>query len=152
MLDLQLKYWPDTILSQVAEAFTPAELSDSVYLKQISEAMITIMKRQDGIGIAGNQVGLLKRVLVLVDAQQTYITMFNPEIIEQSGFITFIEGCLSFPTIARLISRPNKVKVSYQDVDNINREIVLEDIQAVCIQHEIDHLNGITFHDKGISV
>lgn len=117
--------------------------------QKIGERMIRTMYEYEGIGLAANQVGLLDRIIVMdcSPEQDSPMICLNPEILEASGEGTLEEGCLSAPSIRGEVTRPTKVKFKYQDP--MGNEHVVEDegLLAICVQHEIDHLNGIMFFD-----
>ncbi|MGH9811446.1 MAG: peptide deformylase, partial [Terriglobia bacterium] len=106
------------------------------------------------IGLAANQVGLLNRVIVMDVAQREGedarkpVTMVNPEILHASDELCmYEEGCLSIPGQYAEIERPASVRVRYLDYHGAQKEILADKILARCVQHEIDHLNGILFID-----
>jgi peptide deformylase len=156
----------DPILLEISK---PVTKFDST-LKTLLDDMLFTMYRYEGVGLAGVQVGVLKRVLVMdidyeededaimhhgrtcshVHVKNTNPRFFvNPEIIEFSKENSaFKEGCLSFPDARSEVVRPKKVKVKYFDWDGEEKLETMEGLMAVCIQHEIDHLNGITFVDR----
>jgi peptide deformylase len=101
------------------------------------------MKLSRGIGLAANQVNVLKRIIV-INIDKPY-TLINPEITSREGKFKFKEGCLSFPSIFEDIERAQKIEVKAQDENGDPFSFVAEDLLAVCIQHEIDHLDGIVF-------
>lgn len=106
------------------------------------------MKELKGIGLAGVQVGDFRRILV-VDSGDNLIMMVNPEIIDKSDFTTvFEEGCLSLPGARITVERSEEITVSYKTPKGELREDSFFELEAVAIQHEIDHLNGITILDK----
>src|SRR5260370_771572 len=105
-----------------------------------------------GIGLAARQVGVLKRVIVLdidrEDVKTGPLLMANPEIVEASDEdVSYEEGCLSVPEHYSEVVRPAKVKVRYLDRDGVQQEMACEGLLATCVQHEIDHLDGILFID-----
>ncbi len=109
----------------------------------------TMYHNGNGAGLAANQVGILKR-LVVIDMGQGLIKLINPEILESFGSHEVVEGCLSFPNVWGKVIRPEKVTV--KALDENGNEIILtgEGDLAKCFCHEIDHLNGIVFVDKVI--
>lgn len=117
-------------------------------IKTLLDDMVETMYKEDGIGLAAPQIGVLKRLVVIDLGDKEVYKMVNPEIIKASGKQTDQEGCLSVPEIKGNVARPKYVTVKYMD-ENGN-EIVLdaEDVLARCICHEIDHLNGVLFIDK----
>jgi peptide deformylase len=141
---------PDPILKQVAqpiETITPA-------IHQQAENMIETMYNAPGIGLAANQVGQLNRIFVMdVDyrkdpASRNPITMVNPEIVWKSEDMSVMEeGCLSIPQQYAEVERPRTVRVRYVDLQGQFQEMEGSDLTSHCIQHELDHLNGILFID-----
>lgn len=161
---LPLVIAPDPLLKQVSK---PVEKIDPA-LQQLMRDMVNTMYAERGIGLAAVQVGVLKRVLVIdidyepeehhhhdhgscggIHVKNTNPRYFvNPEIIESFGGISsYNEGCLSFPGAHSEVKRPKKVKVKYLDFDGKELVEEMDEILSTCIQHEMDHLNGITFVD-----
>jgi len=121
-------------------------------LQQLMDDMLETMYAAPGIGLAAIQVGVPKKVIVLDISQKegTKDPMFfiNPEIIEKSkNNSTYEEGCLSVPGQFAEIDRPDKCHVKYLDYHGQPKEIKAEGMLATCIQHEMDHLEGILFID-----
>jgi len=122
-------------------------------IRQLMDDMLETMKAAPGIGLAAPQVGAPKRVIVLeIEREDTTIGplfMANPEIIDVSDEdATYNEGCLSVPEHYADVVRPAKVTVRYLDRDNVQRELACDGLLATCVQHEIDHLDGVLFIDK----
>ena len=118
----------------------------------LMDDMLETMYAAPGIGLAAIQVGIPKRVIVLdikqKEGQKNPIYLINPEIIEKSkNNSTYEEGCLSVPGQFAEIARPDKCHVKYLDYYGEKKEIKAEGMLATCIQHEIDHLEGILFID-----
>jgi peptide deformylase len=118
----------------------------------LMDDMLETMYAAPGIGLAAIQVGIPKRVIVLdikqKEGQKDPICLVNPEIIEKSkNNSTYEEGCLSVPGQFAEIDRPDKCHVKYLDYYGEKKEIKAEGMFATCIQHEIDHLEGILFID-----
>jgi len=118
----------------------------------LMDDMLETMYAAPGIGLAAIQVGTPKRVIVLdikqKEGQKNPIYLINPEIIEKSkNNLTYEEGCLSVPGQFAEIDRPDKCHVKYLDYYGEKREIKAEGMLATCIQHEMDHLEGILFID-----
>ena len=145
---------PDPRLKIIAE---PVEQVD-YEIRQLMDDMLETMYNAPGIGLAGPQVGSTKRVIVLdvhkddesEDSESTAnpIRMANPEIIGVSDYDrTHDEGCLSLPEYYAEIDRPDTIRVRYLDENNETQEIDANELLATCIQHEIDHLDGILFVD-----
>jgi peptide deformylase len=114
----------------------------------LANRMFTFMMSKDGIGLAAPQIGISKRLFVMYVNGMLY-HCFNPEITKSSlELVTFKEGCLSFPDEFINITRPKNIQVRYQDHTGSWIEKSFEGIASVCFQHELDHLNGIVFHDR----
>lgn len=109
--------------------------------------MVETMYENDGIGLAAVQVGVLKRAIVM-DIGEGPVKIINPRIIENSGEQVFTEGCLSVPEVNGDVLRPEKVTMEYMTVEGKTETMVAEGLKAVCLCHEIDHLNGVLFIDK----
>ena len=117
-------------------------------LKGIIEDMFETMYEACGVGLAGPQVGILKRVVVIdVDGEHPYV-LINPEILETEGSQTGEEGCLSLPGKHATVTRPNYVKVKAQDADMNWYELEGTELLARAICHECDHLEGVLYTDK----
>ncbi|MCE2517897.1 MAG: peptide deformylase [Alphaproteobacteria bacterium] len=139
---------PDPVLRQVA---TPVE-DVNAGIRSLMDDMLDTMYDAPGIGLAAPQIGISKRVIVMDcsddDEADAPLKMANPEIITLSDASqTMEEGCLSIPGHHGEVTRPNGVTVRYLDENNEPRELTCEGLLAVCIQHEIDHLNGVLFID-----
>jgi len=157
---------PNPLLKQIS---APVEKIDST-LQQFMKDMVSTMYYENGVGLAAVQVGVLKRILVIdidytidehdhhhhdhgncggIHVQNTNARYFiNPEIVEFSKeSSSYNEGCLSFPDARSEVIRPKKVKVKYLDFHGNEKLEEMDGILATCIQHELDHLNGITFVD-----
>ena len=116
-------------------------------LWELLDDMRETMYKNDGAGLAAPQVGVLKRAVVM-DINNMYIELINPEIIEQSGEDIAKEGCLNVGGIQEYVKRPKKVTVKAQDRYGYEFTLTGEKYLARCICHETDHLNGILFVDK----
>lgn len=141
----QLRLDPDPILYQKLEPFN---FNCGLDPKEIENAMSVIMEENNGIGISANQVGFDRRVIVVKPKGQRPFAMFNPEIINIEKDTIDEEGCLSFPNLFIKINRPNTITVKYLDTAAKECIITLSGYDAKCVQHEIDHLDGITFTKK----
>ncbi|RKD24142.1 peptide deformylase [Ammoniphilus oxalaticus] len=115
-------------------------------LHRLLDDMAETMYEAHGVGLAAPQVGILKRVIVM-DCGDGIIEMINPEIVERDGEEVGPEGCLSIPGLLGDVRRALKVKARGLDRHGNPIEVVGEDLLARCIQHEIDHLNGVLFID-----
>jgi peptide deformylase len=121
-------------------------------IKRLVEDMFETMYAAPGIGLAAIQVGEPKRIITLDlakrDESQTPQVIINPEIVWTSEEkATYEEGCLSIPEYYEEVERPAQVRVKYLDLDGKPREVAAEGLLATCLQHEIDHLNGVLFID-----
>jgi peptide deformylase len=118
-------------------------------LRSLVEDMFLTMYAHGGIGLAASQIGVLERVAVVdVSSDQSQkLVLINPEITERLGSVSSEEGCLSIPEYRDSIKRSERIKVSAQDLEGNSQEISAEGLLAICIQHEIDHLNGTLFVD-----
>lgn len=129
------------------ETAKPVSIFDGQLHDLIDSMKYTLSLRDDGAAIAANQVGILKRIIV-IDYKDEYLEMINPVIINKEGESDDYEDCLSYPDYYGLVSRHEYVKVIYQD-RNGNQNIIERIGQmARFIQHEIDHLDGVLFIDK----
>lgn len=118
-------------------------------LFQLLDDMAETMYAAPGVGLAGVQVGALKRVAI-VDIGDNLIEVINGVVIKSEGSQVEIEGCLSVPDVYGKVERPEKVVVSYLDRDGVPMEISAEGLLAVALCHEIDHFEGVIFRDKVI--
>jgi peptide deformylase len=149
---LKLIIYPDPFLTK------PCKLVDSFdkELLQNVDDMFESMRFYRGIGLAANQVGIDKKIFVMDLTESKSKSMnekqycfINPEIeIINSEMNDFEEGCLSFPEQNVWIARPSIIKIKYFDENGNRYEDLASDLAAVCIQHEFDHINGITMHDR----
>jgi len=139
---------PDPMLRKTARAVTP---DDAETVRSLIPAMFAAMYKAPGIGLAAPQVGSLLRVIVVdvaPDKIPAPFALVNPEVIAKSAeMATREEGCLSLPDQYAEVTRPARVKVRYQDEQGIRQEVEAEGLLAACLQHEIDHLNGVLFVD-----
>ena len=134
---------------------TPAnrivKVDDSI--RKLAKDMLITMYSAKGIGLAAPQVGIQKRLIVIdlnfEDPETPPNIFINPEIISSSASLdTYEEGCLSIPGVYLNVVRPSSIKLSYRDEMGRPKKMNAEGLMARCIQHEIDHLNGVLFVDK----
>jgi peptide deformylase len=144
---MQLVKDPNPILKQTAEPWDFAQQHDS---ESVEQQMLALMKANNGIGLAGNQVGLLQRVFVMRTQDGREFGCFNPAVLFGEESVLGEEGCLSFPDLFLQVSRYKKITAMYLDSTGEKRIIELEGIDARCFQHELDHLDGVCF-TNGIS-
>ncbi len=139
---------PDPILKKKS---LPIKNVDSS-VKKLMDDMLETMYAAPGIGLAAVQVGVLKRVVVIdlskKEEKKPPLFFVNPEIISTSEEqVSYEEGCLSIPNQFAEIKRPNRCHVKYLDYNGKKKDLKADGLLATCIQHEIDHLNGILFID-----
>jgi peptide deformylase len=129
----------------------PVQPADQEAVRALLPRMFSTMYRAPGIGLAAPQVGQLLRVIaidLMPDNEPAPLSLINPEIVSLSKELaTREEGCLSLPGMYAEVTRPARVKVRYLDQTGARREIEADGLLAACIQHEIDHLDGILFVD-----
>lgn len=112
------------------------------------DAMLPIMKEHNGMGLAANQVGLNKRLFLMKDLRGKLWECINPIIVAEYGVQMENEGCLSFPGITIQTNRPEQVRMKAFNRYGEEFEVGAYQIEAICVCHEIDHLNGETFLTK----
>jgi len=139
---------PDPLLKTLSE---PVEKVDDT-LRQLMDNMLDTMYGAPGIGLAAIQVGVARRVIVLDvegdDETKKPLYFVNPEVVWESPEISvYNEGCLSVPDHYAEVERPASVKIKYLDYDGKAQEQQVDGLLSTCIQHEIDHLDGIVFID-----
>jgi peptide deformylase len=139
---------PNAILKARARAVAPAD-ADAV--RELIPRMFTTMYRAPGIGLAAPQVGVRLRLAVvdlMPNDARAPVVLVNPEVVAASTELaTREEGCLSLPNQYADVTRPARVKVRYYDQQGARQEIEADGLLAVCLQHEIDHLDGVLFVD-----
>ena len=151
MRTLPIYLYGSPILRTSAEEIT--HVTESL-AKKIA-AMVETMFTADGIGLAANQVGLLKRVIVINMSEEDEngkekreaIVMLNPEVIAEEGKFKMKEGCLSLPDIREEVTRAKVITVAFQDVNLEQHTLSADGMMARVLLHEIDHLNGVMFVD-----
>ena len=139
-----LKY-PDKRLRTIAK---PVISVDETIKQQVKD-MFETMYEAPGIGLAATQVNFHQRIIVIDISDQCNepICLINPKVIEKSGEIQWEEGCLSVPDYYENVIRANEIKVQALNQNGKTFELEASEMLSVCIQHEIDHLNGILFVD-----
>jgi peptide deformylase len=172
MARLKIYTFPDQILAQKA---APVERVEARHRK-LAEDMLETMYHAPGIGLAANQVGVLERIIV-VDTEYesidegdlapgeppppgsefvngSYLSnkkpmiLINPELVSREGTFEMKEACLSVPDYSSEVKRASKILIRYLDLDGVVRELRAEGLLSVCIQHEMDHLEGTLFIDR----
>ena len=145
---MQIIVAPDSRLNQISKK---VEIIDDCITSTLDQ-MLECMYQNNGIGLAAPQVGILKR-LVVIDCSDNKdikkpLKLINPEIIKLSKNISeFEEGCLSLPSQYAKVRRPSEITLKYKNIDGLTFESEFIGLEATCIQHEIDHLDGKLFVD-----
>jgi len=139
---------PDPVLRKTSE---PVERVDDD-LRQLADDMLETMYDAPGIGLAAVQIGVLRRLLVIdcskEEEEKAPMVFINPSIVDRSDDrAVYEEGCLSIPDYYAEVERPAEVTVDYVDRDGQEQRIEANGLLATCLQHEIDHLNGVLFID-----
>ena len=142
---LPILRFPDERLRTIAK---PVTVFDAA-LRQLVADMAETMSEAPGIGLAATQVNVHRRVIVIdtSEDQKSLQAFINPVLETVSGMQTYEEGCLSVPGVYDKVDRPSDVRVRYQDLDGKAQVLETGDLLAICLQHEIDHLNGKVFVD-----
>jgi len=142
--------FPDKRLRDVSAPI--AEITDEI--RELARDLCDVMYDEPGIGLAAPQVGEPVR-LVVVDTEWTVdgaernpLVLVNPELSEHEGKVTWTEGCLSVPDFEAEVERAERVLLRAQDLDGKDVELRAEGLQAVCFQHEVDHLDGVLYIDR----
>ncbi len=162
MAILEILKYPDPRLREISK---PVEKFNA-QLKTLAENMLETMYNENGIGLAAPQVGELVRMLVIDtrprDTEGRYeknqmselesqvpqpLIIINPEIVKGEGKTTFSEGCLSVPSFFEDVQRHKVIELKYQDLDGKTHILKTDGLLAICIQHEMDHLEGTLFID-----
>ncbi len=149
MTQIPIRIIPDPVLRQMAQPVAAVDKRVAKFMEDMAESMY----KGHGIGLAANQVGSLERIITVDVAQERdgskVFMMANPEIIwhDPEATFTYKEGCLSIPDQYADVTRPKRIRVTYLDQHGKKQELEAEDLFSQCIQHEIDHLNGVLFID-----
>ena len=145
MAILDILHFPDPRLRNKAKPV--AQVDDSI--RRLIDDMLETMYQAPGIGLAATQVNVAKRVVVIdiSEERDEPLCLINPEILSKEGVEQMEEGCLSVPGVYELVSRANQIRVSALDREGNHLEMEAEGLLAVCIQHELDHLEGKLFVD-----
>ena len=149
MTQIPIRIIPDPVLRQKARAVSAVDKRVAKFM----EDMVESMYKGHGIGLAANQVGFLDRVITVDVSEERNaskaLMMANPEIIwsDPDATFTYNEGCLSIPEHYADVTRPKRIRLTYLDQHGKKQELEAEDLLSQCIQHEIDHLDGVLFID-----
>jgi peptide deformylase len=144
---LEIKTFPDSVLRAKAKPIT--DIDDE--LQELADRMIHTMYMAPGIGLAANQVGQLRRLIVFerqpAEGRGCPCVLMNPEIVAREGEIVYEEACLSVVDFSAEVTRCARVQIRGVDRHGKPMDLEAEDLLAICLQHEIDHLNGVLFID-----
>lgn len=145
MAKLEVLHFPDPRLRKQAAPVTRFDAG----IRKLAEDMLETMYAENGVGLAATQVDVQQRVVVIdVSAERNAPMMLvNPEILEQAGSEQSQEGCLSVPGYFDTVERANRVRYRYHTPEGTPQEGEADGLLAICLQHEIDHLNGRLFID-----
>ncbi|MCF8043232.1 MAG: peptide deformylase [Desulfarculaceae bacterium] len=148
MAVLPIKTFPDPVLSHPCRQVN--EVDDD--LRQLSQDMLDTMYAAPGVGLAAPQVGRDLRLVVIDcaprDQDPQPLVLFNPRIVQMEGQVVFEEGCLSVPDFTCDVTRADRVVVKAMDAEGRPITVEGEGLMAVCLQHELDHLEGRLFLDR----
>lgn len=169
MARLKIYTFPDMVLAQKALPIARVEKP----LHKLADDMLETMYDAPGIGLAANQVGILQRILVIdteygiddlpegmdppegvevvdggIIVNKKPMIVINPEIVYREGEASISEGCLSVPEYTAEVKRSEKIKLQYQDIDGLTKTLSADGLLSICIQHEMDHLEGRLFIDR----
>lgn len=139
---------PDPRLKLVSEPIATVDTE----VRRLADDMLETMYEAPGIGLAAIQIAVPRRVVTIdlarKDEPKQPVVLINPEIIWRSDELSiYEEGCLSIPEYYEEVERPAKCRIRYQDLDGKAQELDCEGLMSTCVQHEIDHLNGVLFID-----
>ncbi|MCM8855292.1 MAG: peptide deformylase [Candidatus Thiodiazotropha sp.] len=145
MAILDILHFPDPRLRNKAKPVAQVDVS----IRRLIDDMLETMYQAPGIGLAATQVNVAKRVVVidLSEEKDQPLCLINPEILEKDGEEQMEEGCLSVPGVYETVKRANHIRLRAFGRDGISFEMEADDLLAVCIQHELDHLEGKLFVD-----
>lgn len=155
---LTIRYWDDPVLSTVCDAVEDNEFGPK--LEEFGESLLATMDALSGIGLAGPQVGVAKRVFVMtfpdgeiqwegkqpvIVNERAAVVVCNPTLVLDGGTLLETEGCLSMPGVHLQIARAANVVMQFRYPNGVADELVLTNMNARVVQHETDHLNGVFF-------
>jgi peptide deformylase len=142
---LHILQYPHPALREKAQAISVFEKSITI----LANNMLETMYDAPGIGLAATQVNVAKQLIVIDTSENkdSPLIIINPKIVEKSGETIYEEGCLSFPGVYAKVMRAETLTLEYQDIDGKKQRLEADDLLAICIQHEIDHLLGKVFVD-----
>jgi peptide deformylase len=149
--------YPHPVLKKVCN---PVHQIDSDIRSLVTDLLDTMAAGPGSVGVAAPQIGVTLRVCVVdvsgnrhgKDNNHGLLCMINPEIVSSSGLATMREGCMSVPDYTGDVERATEIGIKFMELDGVTREFVATGFEAVAIQHEMDHLNGVLFLDRISSV
>ena len=154
-MSLKIYKYPSQCLETVSTEFDFDNDTIPHYdnLVKFEQDMIALMSKEQGLGLAANQIGITKRFFAIghdsFDTFQKPAIIWNPLILNASEEkVIDVEGCLSFPGIFVKIERPKEIEVQYETTQRKTKFAKLDGMEAKCFQHELDHLEGITFNKR----
>ena len=142
----EIRILGDDLLRKKSREVT--EVNDKI--RELLDDMVETMIEFDGVGLAAPQIGILKRIIVVMKSEKEILKLVNPEILEQEGEAIDLEGCLSVKKKNVKVLRPTKINVKALNENGEEITFIAEDFFARVICHEVDHLNGILIVDKAI--
>ena len=151
---MQVFQYPHETLMQVSSDWKPEDTIQGYSdIEKFENDFIKLMLDQKGMGLAANQIGITKRFFAIghdsFDTFKKHAIIWNPTLISQSEEqVVDVEGCLSFKGIWLKVKRPRKVEVQYETTQGQTKFAELDGMESKCFQHELDHLNGITFNQR----
>jgi peptide deformylase len=145
MAILHILEYPDPRLRKKAVAVDQVDET----IRRTIDDMLETMYEAPGVGLAATQVNIHKRIIVIdvSDEKNSPVCLINPEILDNEGLVETEEGCLSVPGIFEMVERPEKIKLRALGRDGLSFEMHADGLLAICIQHEVDHLEGKVFVD-----
>lgn len=150
---LKVRVYPDPVLKQISRPVTSV---DDKFRRFVGDLIETMQAYPGGIGISAPQVGVLSRVIVVdlskKSPENKQLIMINPVVLNSSDCQIGREGCMSIPDFTANVRRARRIMVSWRDLDWNENKVESEGLEAVCIQHEIDHLDGLLFLDRVTSL
>lgn len=148
-----IRQFPDPALRKVSE---PIRRIDAGVRDLIDRLIQTMRKQPGGVGIAAPQIGVLRQVAIVDVSPKVpgaqLIILINPQIIDFQGWEVFREGCMSLPDYTANVRRAEQILVRWRGLDFKKCELSTSGLEARCIQHEVDHLNGLLFVDRVASL
>lgn len=151
MAILEILTYPNDVLNKPGKDIDVVDDETREFIDNLVETMY----HAHGVGLAAPQVGDLRRICVIDtsdgeerESREHLLVLVNPKIVEKRGTITWEEGCLSFPDLFEKVDRAAWVRVEALDRDGNPIEVEGDELEAVCLQHEIDHLDGVVFIDR----